>query len=178
MLYRVADSNLRFYLAIGRVAQEWSRRGRPKSAKALLHRRWASWRGRAVEPVIREALSLSASDLPWPEATAVGGWWNRAFQPEIDLVGADRAPVAREIHYAGSVKWLDRPFDDHDFAALQRDAIAVPGFEPGRTRLVAVSRAGAASGVSRQLTLCWGPRDVVSAFSGSGASAREELRRR
>jgi len=175
MLYRVADSNLRFYLAIGRAAQEWSRRGRPASARTLLHRRWASWRGRAVEPVIREALSLSASDLPWPEATAVGGWWNRTFQPEIDLVGADRAPVARQIYYAGSVKWLDRPFDDHDFAALQRDVIAVPGFEPGRTRLVAVSRAGAVSGVSRQLGLCWDPRDVVAAFSVSSTGARQEL---
>ena len=172
MLYRVADSNLRFYLAIGRAAQEWSRRGRPAPAKTLLRRRWASWRGRAVEPVIREALSLSAGDLPWPEAIAVGGWWNRAFQPEIDLVGADRAPVAREIYYAGSVKWLDRPFDDHDFAALQRDAIAVPGFEPGRTGLAAVSRAGVASGVSRQLALCWDPGDVVAAFSAGGAGAR------
>ena len=177
MLYRVADSNLRFYLAIGRSAQEWSRRGRPAPARALLRRRWASWRGRAAGPVIREALSLSASDLPWSEAIAVGGWWNRAFQPEIDLVGADRAPVAREIFYAGSVTWLDRPFDDHDFAALQRDAMAIPGFEPGRTGLAAVSRAGAASGVAPQLALCWGPRDVVAAFSGSGAGAREELRR-
>ena len=99
-------------------------------------------------------------------------YMGRAFQPEIDLVGADRAPVAREISYAGSVKWLDRPFDDHDFAALQRDAIAVPGFEPGRTGLAAVSRAGAASGVSRQLALCWDPGDVVAAFSASGAGAR------
>jgi hypothetical protein len=44
----------------------------------LINRRWASWRGRAAEPIIREALSLAAADLPWPEATAVGGWWNRA----------------------------------------------------------------------------------------------------
>lgn len=164
MLYRIADSNLRFYLALGRGAQEWSRRGRPAPAKALLRRRWASWRGRAVEPVIREALSLSAGDLPWPEVTAVGGWWNRAFQPEIDLVGADRAPAARQIYYAGSVKWLDRPFDDHDLAALQRDVTAVPGFQPGRTHLVAASRAGVASEVSRQLALCWGPREIVAAF--------------
>jgi hypothetical protein len=176
ILYRVADSNLRFYLAIGRAAQEWSRRGRPAQANTLLRRRWTSWRGRAVEPMIREALSLSADDLPWPEATAVSGWWNRAFQPEIDLVGADRAPVAREIYYAGSVKWLERPFDDHDLAALQRDAIAIPGFEPGRTHLAAVSRAGPASGVSRQLALCWGPQDVVAAFSVGGAGSREELR--
>ena len=74
-LYRVADSNLRFYLAIGRAAQEWSRRGRPTAAQELLERRWASWRGRAVEPVIREALSLSAGDLPWPRRprSAAGG---------------------------------------------------------------------------------------------------------
>ena len=34
LLYRVADSNLRFYLAIGRAAQEWSRRGRPAPGSA------------------------------------------------------------------------------------------------------------------------------------------------
>ncbi len=165
MLYRVADSNLRFYLAIGRAAQEWSRRGRPASGVTLLHRRWASWRGRAVEPVIRDALSLAASELPWPEATAVGAWWNRAFKPEIDLVGADRAPVARQLCYAGSVKWLERPFDAHDHAGLLRDVVALPGFEPGRTGLVVVSRAGTAVDLSSQVNLCWSPRDVVTAFS-------------
>ena len=164
-LYRVTDSNLRFYLAIGRDAQGWSRRGRPASGIALLQRRWASWRGRVVEPLIREALSRSAESLPWPEATAVGGWWNRAFQPEIDVVGADRAPVARSIYYAGSVKWLDRPFDSHDLAALQRDAIAVPGFEPGRSGLIAVSRAGVADGAASALTLNWSPSEVVGAFA-------------
>jgi hypothetical protein len=166
MLYRVADSNLRFYLGIGRAAQDWSRRGRPEPARALLRRRWGSWRGRAVEPVVREALSLSAAELPWPEAITVGGWWNRAFNPEIDLVGADRAPVARTIYYAGSVKWLDQPLDERDLAALQRDAVSVPGFEPGRSALVAVSRAGMSAAVSSQLALCWGPPDVVAAFRG------------
>ncbi|MBO0804115.1 MAG: AAA family ATPase [Nocardiopsaceae bacterium] len=80
------------------------------AAAALIRRRWASWRGRAVEPVIREALSIAADDLPWPEATAVGAWWNRAFDPEIDLIGADRAPVARQLYYAGdpgpsAIRW-------------------------------------------------------------------------
>jgi hypothetical protein len=82
-LYRVADSSLRSYLAIGRAAHELSRRGRATAAGTLITRRWASWRGRAVEPVIREALSLAAADLPWPEAVAVGGWWNRAFDPPL-----------------------------------------------------------------------------------------------
>jgi hypothetical protein len=171
MLYRVADTNLRFYLGIGRSAQELIRRGRPVPAMTLLRRRWASWRGRAVEPVIREALSLSAADLPWAEAVAVGGWWNRAFEPEIDLIGADRAPVAGKIYYAGSVKWLDRPFDERDLAVLQRGAVAVPGFEPGHTALVAVSRAGVSAGAARQLVLCWEPHDVVTAFSASTEGA-------
>jgi len=121
-LYRVADTSLRFYLAIGRAAHELSRRGRAAAAAALIDRRWASWRGRAVEPIIREALSLAAADLPWPEATAVGGWWNRAFDPEIDLIGADRLPVARKLCYAGSIKWLDHPFGSWDLTVLQRGA--------------------------------------------------------
>src|ERR1700745_3441488 len=33
MLYRVADTNLRFHLAICRAAQEWGRRGRPASGE-------------------------------------------------------------------------------------------------------------------------------------------------
>lgn len=170
-LYRVADTNLRFYLGIGRSAQELTRRGRSASAKGIVRRRWASWRGRAVEPVIREALSLSAAELPWPQASAVGGWWNRAFDPEIDLIGADRAPIAGQVYYAGSVKWLDRPFDESDFAALQHGAVAVPGFETGYTALVAVSRSGVSAGPRERLALCWSPQDVVAAFSDGGENA-------
>jgi hypothetical protein len=65
-LYRIADASLRFYLAMGRSAHELSRRGRASAAAELINRRWASWRGRAVEPIIQEALSLAAADLPWP----------------------------------------------------------------------------------------------------------------
>jgi uncharacterized protein len=163
-LYRVADTSLRFYLAIGRPAHELTRRGRTSSAANLIRRRWASWRGRAVEPIIHDALSRAADRLPWPEATAVGGWWNRAFDPEIDLVGADRAPVARQVYYAGSVKWLDQPFDNHDLSALQRGAVQVPGFDPGSTALIAVSREGFSGTVDDALGLSWGASDVVSAF--------------
>ena len=165
ILYRIADSNLRFYLGIGRAAQELTRRGRPSQAKALLRRRWASWRGRAAEPLIREALSLAAEDLPWPEATAVGGWWNRAFDPEVDLIGADRAPAAGTIYYAGSVKWLSRPFNETDLATLQRGAMAVPGFDPAQTALIAVSPSGLTGNASERLALCWDARDVIAAFS-------------
>jgi hypothetical protein len=164
-LYRVADTSLRFYLAVGRAAHELSRRGRAKAAETLINQKWSSWRGRAVEPVIREALSLAAADLPWPEATAVGGWWNRAFDPEIDLVGADRAPVARKLWYAGSVKWLDQTFGARELAELQRAAPQVPGFDPGETALISVSRAGFTDSAAAGLALRWLPEDIISAFA-------------
>jgi AAA+ ATPase superfamily predicted ATPase len=164
-LYRVADASLRFYLETGRSAHELSRRGRAAAAAALIERRWASWRGRAVEPVIREALSLAAADLPWPEAGAVGGWWNRAFDPEIDLIGADRAPVATKLWFAGSVKWLDHPFGRRDLAELQRGAVQVPGFDSGETALVGVSCSGFTDSVDADLALRWLPEDIIGAFA-------------
>jgi hypothetical protein len=153
-----------FYLQVGRHAQERARRGNPAAAVDLVMRSWTSWRGKAVEPVVRDALWLAAGRLRWPAVTAVGGWRNRAFQPEIDLIGADRAPVASTLYYAGSIKWLSRPFDGGDLAALQRGAAVVPGFEPGTTDLIAVSRSGIRDMSPAQLALHWGPEDVVGAF--------------
>jgi AAA+ ATPase superfamily predicted ATPase len=164
-LYRVADPSLRFYLAIGRAAHELSRRGRAAAAGTLISRRWASWRGRAVEPVIREALSQAAAELPWPDATVVGGWWNRAFDPEIDLIGADRAPVARRLWYVGSVKWLDHPFGSRDLADLQRGAPLVPGFDPAETALISVSCTGFTDSAAENLALRWLPEDIIGAFA-------------
>jgi uncharacterized protein len=108
---------------------------------------------------------LAAADLPWPEATAVGGWWNRAFDPEADLIGADRLPVARKLWYAGSVKWLDHPFGTRELGELQRAAPQVPGFDPGETALISVSRTGFTDSAATGLALCWLPENVVNAFA-------------
>jgi AAA+ ATPase superfamily predicted ATPase len=163
-LYRVADSNLRLYLAVLRGAAELVRRGRTSAAFALIERRWATWRGRAVEPLVRESLELAAAsgELPWPEVGAVGGWWNRQFDPEIDLVGADRAPVAERIMFVGSIKWLTAPFDRHDLARLRAAAPAVPG-HTAHTGVVVASRAGAADDLDR-VDLLWRPTDLINAW--------------
>ncbi|MDT0341516.1 AAA family ATPase [Streptomyces litchfieldiae] len=166
-LYRVADSNLRLYLAALRGAQEQARRGRPEAAFRLVRRRWATWRGRAVEPLVRESLEIAAvaGALPWPEVETVGGWWNRRFSPEIDLVGADRSPVARQLFFVGSVKWLASPFDHHDLAALRRDAIAVPGFVPGSTGLAVATLSGTDDRVAdADLDLVWGSGEIIGAW--------------
>ena len=164
-LYRVADSNLRLYLAILRQAHELVRRGRSDAAYRLVERRWTSWRGRAVEPLIREALEIAgaAGTLPFPDVQAVGGWWNRQFSPEVDLIGADRAPVARALYFAGSVKWLGTPFEQRDLDELVGAAALVPGFVPGSTGLAAVSLSGFAVEIG-PLDLRWGPADVIGAW--------------
>lgn len=167
-LYRVADSNLRLYLAMLRTVQEQARRGRAKAAFRVIERRWTSWRGRAVEPLIREALELAALDgvLPWAEVQKVGGWWNRQFNPEVDLVGVDRAPVAQQIFFAGSIKWLQRPFDAEDLARSLASASQVPGFQAGRSGHVVVSLTGIDADIDKtKIDVMWGPDDIVSAYT-------------
>nr|WSZ98091.1 AAA family ATPase [Streptomyces sp. NBC_00857] len=166
-LHRIADSNLRLYLAALRTAEQLALRGRPEAAFRAVQRRWAAWRGRAVEPLIRESLELAAvtGDFPWPDTEAVGGWWNRQFSPEIDLIGADRAPVAQTVFFAGSVKWLAGPFDRHDLTALERGAAQVPGFTPDTGGLVVATLSGTTDiAGADSVGLVWEPRDVVAAW--------------
>jgi hypothetical protein len=95
----------------------------------------------------------------------VGGWWNRQFDPEVDLVGVDRAPAAGTVAFVGSVKWLSSPFDGHDLTDLVRSAPQVPGFRPGGTGLVVVSRSGLSPEAnSDEVGLVWGPEQVVGAW--------------
>ncbi|MEU4236051.1 ATP-binding protein [Actinoplanes sp. NPDC026619] len=165
VLYRVADSNLRLYLAVLRDVYNLTQRGRPEAGYALFQNRWTSWRGRAVEPLIRMSLEQAtvAGGIPWREAQFVGGWWNRQFNPEIDLVGADRAPVASQIYFCGSLKWLGTPFGAHDLHKLQNGARQVPGFDASSTGLLVVSRSGA-NLPADAVDVVWGPGDVVAAW--------------
>lgn len=160
--YRVADPYLRFWLAFARRAIPLIERGRGDLALERIERGWTTWRGRAVEPLVRESLLRLLPDHGWAETEAVGGWWNRRNNPEIDLVGADREPVARTVHFLGSVKWLEsRPFARRDYDALVRDVLAVPG-ATAATPLVAVSRSGVDAGLP--LAAHWGPEDLVRAW--------------
>ncbi|MGW0482917.1 ATP-binding protein [Nonomuraea sp. NPDC003214] len=159
--YRVADHYLRFWLSFLQKAVVDSERGRPDVALRRIERSWTAWRGRAVEPIIRESLARALPNDRWPDTEEVGGWWNRQNNPEIDLVGADRAPVAKNIHFVGSIKWLEqRRFDRHDYDELTRGAASVPGVT-GRTAWVAVSRSGFEPGLPVEQ---WGPDDLLAAW--------------
>jgi len=150
--YIVADTHLRFWLSfLGPYLPEIER-GRGDQTLARIEKSWTSWRGRAVEPVVRESLRrLPDRALP-PGTQVIGGYWTRSNNPEIDLVGADREPVAKTITMVGSIKWQDnRPFDAHDLAALLAHRSALPGAGDD-TPLVAVSRTAARVGGVRVIS--------------------------
>jgi hypothetical protein len=157
--YLIADAHLRFWLAfLGRFMAEIER-GRGDLTLARIDRTWTTWRGRAVEPVIRDAVSRLAGDRI-PMAEAVGSYWTRSGDFQVDLVGAGREPVARQIHFVGSVKWRDnRPFSQADLAELLVHRSAVPGATE-TTPLVAVSRDHAQVDGVHLLT----PDDLIDAW--------------
>jgi AAA+ ATPase superfamily predicted ATPase len=158
--YRVADPYLRFWLRFLGPAMEEIERGRGDLTLHRIQENWTSWRGRAVEPLVREALARLLPDGSLPAAPAVGGYWTRANDVEIDIVGADRAPIAKELLFVGSVKWLENsPFDRHDLAALHHHRAALTG-EP--VPMVAVSRSGVDC---TGLDAVYGPSDLIEAWS-------------
>jgi hypothetical protein len=140
--YRVADAHMRFWLSFLGPGLPAIERGRGDQVLATIRKSWPSWRGRAIEPVIREALiRLPAGVLP-DGTEAIGGYWTRTNDPEIDLVGADRAPIAQRVTMVGSVKWLEnKPFDGRDHARLIVHRSQLPGADES-TPLIAVARAG------------------------------------
>jgi uncharacterized protein len=141
--YRVDDPYLRCWLGLIEPLLNDIARGRSDLAKSRFATSWQSWRGRAIEPVIRGALARLAADDPrLTGATHVSGWWPRSNNPEVDLVGVDRIDHPTNIAFVGSIKWREsEPFGASDFANLQRDAASVPGVDPN-TRRIVVTRSG------------------------------------
>ncbi|MEI6624102.1 MAG: DUF234 domain-containing protein [Actinomycetes bacterium] len=159
--YRVTDPYLRFWLTfIGPHLAEIER-GRSDRVLGRIRRDWTTWRGRAIEPVVREALIRLSPIAGLPAAEAVGGYWTRTNVPEIDLVGADCGPIAKSISYAGTIKWLDSQLlEQGDISQLAADILTVPGADTS-TPLIAVSKSGTtATGVVATL----GPEDLLLAW--------------
>ena len=159
--YVVADPHLRFWLALLGPYLPQIERGRGDLVLDRIRTQWSSWRGRAIEPVVREALRrLPDGRLP-ADTAVVGGYWTRTNDPEIDLGGAEREPVARRVTFVGSITWRERrPFDGHDLGRLLTHRDRLPGADD-TTPLLAVARAGVATG----LDVPWvGPEDLLAAY--------------
>ncbi len=162
--YTILDPYLRFWLRfVGPHMAEISR-GRGDITVDRILRDWNTYRGRAVEPVIRGALERLLPDPRLATATGgaafVGSYWTRDHRTEVDLVGGD-APQPTEIGFVGSIKWhADEPFNESEYRALLEHRTKVPG--AAGARLVVVSRTGAADGVKADLLL--GADEIVAAW--------------
>ena len=158
--YRVADSYLRFWLSFLGPHLAEVERGRGDRVLDRIKASWTSWRGRAIEPVVRESLVRLPAERRAGTGGVVGGFWTRTNNPEIDLVVADRAPVADRIEAVGSIKWLEnQPFDERDLAALVTHRGQLPGGSADTPMLV-VARAGSTvTGVT-----ALGPEDLLEGW--------------
>ena len=144
--YRIADPYLRFWFRFVEPELRNIEIGRPDLAVDAFRRGWSSWRGKVIEPLVREAVLRLAPRLEGALAgiEAVNAWWERSGTHEFDVVGAghDRLPLA-----VGSVKWREnQPFNDRDLAKLVAARSVVPHAE--RASLIAVSSRGVENGVS------------------------------
>jgi AAA+ ATPase superfamily predicted ATPase len=139
--YRISDPYLRFWFRFVELQLANLARGRPDIARAALRRGWSSWRGKAIEPVVHEALFRLAPDIPeLADVVKVGSWWNRINNPEVDIVAA-RDVDGRRVAAVGSVKWREKaPFSGADAAALRASRSSIPGAEDAA--LIAVCPAG------------------------------------
>ncbi len=162
--YTVADPYLRFWLRfVGPHLDELSR-GRPDLIIERIERDWATYRGRAIEPLVRVALERLLDDPTTSkhlgDSRNVGGWWRRDHSLEVDLVGGDR-PEPTRIGFVGSIKWRDQGrFSVRDLDQLAAARAAVPGAEGAR--LVAVSRSGFAEGLAADAS--FGPDELLGAW--------------
>lgn len=158
--YMIADPYLRFWLAF--VEPNLSELDRQRSDLVMrrINRSWSSWRGKVIEPLVRDALwRLLPDEQVDVEPGAVGSYWTRTNDVEIDIVVADRAPIAKQLRLIGSIKWRDdATFDVRDLHALHHHSLALTDKV---VPLIAVSRCGASTG---GLDAVYDPETLIAAW--------------
>lgn len=155
--YLVADPYLRFWLRFIEPGLEEIERGRGDRVAARIRGSWIDYRGKAIEPVVQEALRRPSPDPRLNEATTIGGYWTRSNNPEVDLVGKSEGRAAN-ITFVGTVKWhARRALGDGEVDALLTDASKIPGVDP-ETLSVGVSFSGFRT---KRLDVRLGPEEIL-----------------
>lgn len=159
--YRVADPYLRFWLRYLGPSMADIERSRGDLALARIERDWTSYRGRACEPIVRESVGRLSGTNEVVPGGAVGSYWTRSNDPEIDVVVADCAPLAKKVIAVGSIKWLERsPFDGTDAARLAVLREKMLGDASGDVSMFAVTRSGC---TAKDIPFI-GPADLLDAW--------------
>jgi AAA+ ATPase superfamily predicted ATPase len=165
--YEIVDPFLRFYMRfIDRYRGEIER-GRGRVAADIILRDWSTYRGRAIEATIREAVDEMIPNPRFGDAAVVGAFWTPDNAIEVDLVGADRRdPPVKRVSFIGTVKWREtKPVTRSDYTALVASATRIPGVDPTKVRTVAVSRLGADAAATAAFDVVLGPTELLNAWS-------------
>ena len=109
---------------------------------ARIREGWYAYRGKAVEPLVRESIFRMLPNERFGDAQYVGGYWTRKGDVEVDLVGVEEKVRPRRVAFVGSIKWRERtPFDGRDLGRIAAQRNEVPGTDED-TELIGVSREG------------------------------------
>jgi len=157
--YRLTDPYLRFWFRfIGGHLEDISR-SRGDIAVAAFDTSWASWRGRAIEPHVNEALTrLGAAHPDLAGVHQATTWWTRDNSLEVDIV----ARTAEDIAAVGTIKWRPRGgVSRTEMAELAKARNVIP--HAGAARLIAVCPSGLAPGASADIVLR--PEDLLAAWN-------------
>lgn len=158
--YLVSDPYLRFWLRFVQPQIETIFRGRPDVVLDNTLAGWPTYRGAAVEPVVRSSIERLLPGAGLGDTNFVGSYWNRTGDLEVDLVGADRDTSPATVAMLGSIKWRERrPFRRDDLLALAAARAQVPG--GADATLVGVSRSGFETS---ELDAALSPDDLIRAW--------------
>lgn len=116
--------------------------------------------GRAIEPLIRQAVQSMLPDQRFGDAQFVGSYWNRDGSVEIDLVAGHTPGGSDRIDFVGSIKWRSKAkLDESDVERLIAHREMLPGADAD-TLLVGVSPTGFAT---ERLDVALGVEAIVGA---------------
>jgi AAA+ ATPase superfamily predicted ATPase len=141
--YEIMDPYLRFHMRfLDRYLGEIER-GRGRVAVSAILADWPTYRGKAIEHLVREAIDQLLPDERFGVANVAGSFWTADHQIEVDLVGADRRePPAKHVDFVGTVKWRENKLLNFtDLNSLTASTARVPGVTP-TTLKVGVTRSG------------------------------------
>ncbi len=158
--YRIEDPYLRFWFRFVEQQVAQISRGRADIAIDAFERDWTTWRGKAIEPLVHEALLRLGPGLPaLGGADEVGSWWTRDNAHEFDVVA--RTARTRRVTAVGTVKWRERKLiTAGELSHLAQARAVVP--EAAEARLVTVCPAGLQTGVASDLHL--GAGELLAAW--------------
>lgn len=106
--YEIVDPYLRFFMRFVDRHLGEIERGRGRVAVSAIMSDWSTYRGRAIEHLVREGIDELLPNERFGEALVTGSFWTADHQTEVDLIGADRREApAKRVGFIGTVKWRE-----------------------------------------------------------------------